>query len=285
MTKRETRDRERPASSAAGAARSPERRAPSARQTPRGTRPIEEVKRPAPRLPPPPPAAAKALSPEEAEQARRVKLATIGGGVFTVLVGMVYGGLEFGPPAVVLGLMGLALIAVIALFWNSIRTLIGETRLTGEDAFAIGAPRAEEEQKRAVLRALKDLEFERAVGKISEEDYGVLAQRYRTEAKRLLRQIDEATAEQRARAEALVGGRLRSVGIAPDPIAARPAAKSVPAKPEGAQAQKATTRGADDAQPTARSRGPEDEVDEDDEQEAADEAQTAAAVAKPVKHA
>src|SRR5687767_13420751 len=79
-----------------------------------------------------------------------------------------------GPPAAILVLAGGALIAVIATFWASVRTLFGETPLAGADAYALGAPRAEEEQKRAVLRALKDLEFERSVGKISEEDYEVL---------------------------------------------------------------------------------------------------------------
>src|SRR5262245_33286758 len=99
-------------------------------------------------------------------------------------------GTVMGAPAAILVLAGGALVAVIAVFWASVRTLVGETPLSGADAYALGAPRAEEEQKRAVLRALKDLEFERSVGKISEEDYQTLVAKYRAEAKRLLRLLD-----------------------------------------------------------------------------------------------
>lgn len=271
MTKRETRDR--------GRAATQKRAAPPV---------VEEVKRPAPRAPTPP-VQVRALSADEAEQARRIKLATIGGGVFTVLVAMIYGGLEFGPPAVVLGLMGLALIGVIALFWNSIRTLIGETRLTGEDAFAIGAPRVEEEQKRAMLRALRDLQFEHAVGKISDEDYAVLSDRYRQEAKKLLRQIDEATAEQRARAEALVGGRLRSIGIAPDPIAPLPsptaptASKTVETPRSAPEEGPAFTKNPEPEFVSPKLAPPptldeEDEEDEEDDEEDEEDEEAAAPV-------
>jgi hypothetical protein len=107
-----------------------------------------------------------------------------------------------------------ALVAVIAMFWGSLRTLLGETPLSGADAYALGAPpRAEEEQKRAVLRALKDLEFERSVGKISEEDYRALVAKYRAEAKRLLQLLDQEAAPGRERAEALVLRRLRKEGL------------------------------------------------------------------------
>ncbi len=107
-----------------------------------------------------------------------------------------------------------ALISVIAVFWASLRTLLGETPLSGADAYVFGAPpRVEEEQKRAVLRALKDIEFERNVGKISEEDYRQLVKKYRDEAKRLLQTIDEKSAEGRDRAEALVQKKLRQAGL------------------------------------------------------------------------
>jgi len=119
-----------------------------------------------------------------------------------------------GPAAVVLVLAGGALIGVIAIFWASIRTLVGETPLSGADAYALGAPRAEEEQKRAVLRALKDLEFERSVGKISEEDYQALVTKYRAEAKRLLRVLDEASQPERQKVETILRARLAREGLA-----------------------------------------------------------------------
>lgn len=122
-----------------------------------------------------------------------------------------------GPGAAILVLLAAALITVIALFWSSVRTLLGETPLTGADAYAIAAPRAEEEQKQAVLRALKDLEFERSVGKISDEDYAALVARYRAEAKRLLRAIDDDARPRRESVEHLVRKRLVEAGLEPAP--------------------------------------------------------------------
>lgn len=131
----------------------------------------------------------------------------------TLICAVVAGVLQ-GAAAVILVLAAGALVTVIAVFWASIRTLVGETPLSGADAYAIGAPRAEEEQKRAVLRALKDLEFEHSVGKISEEDYQALVAKYRAEAKRLLRMLDEDALPGRQKVEALVNDRLLREGLA-----------------------------------------------------------------------
>lgn len=137
-----------------------------------------------------------------------------------LVVGTVATGLVAGPSLGVLVLAGGALVGAISAMWASVRALVGETPLAAEDAFALGAPSSEEEQKRAVLRAIKDIEFERAVGKISEEDFRVLLARYRGEAKQLLRRIDESRAPERARAEALaeahLGGKIVGWGEASD---------------------------------------------------------------------
>ncbi|WP_437608137.1 hypothetical protein WMF20_46045 [Sorangium sp. So ce834] len=132
------------------------------------------------------------------------------------LVGAGVAGLVAGPPAAILVLAGGALVAVIAIFWASLRVLLGETPLSGADAYAIGAPRAEEEQKQAVLRALKDLEFERSVGKISDEDYADLVAKYRAEAKRLLRLLDADAQPRREQVAALVARHLRRAGLQDD---------------------------------------------------------------------
>ncbi|WP_437997938.1 hypothetical protein WMF26_46280 [Sorangium sp. So ce185] len=132
------------------------------------------------------------------------------------LAGAGVAGLVAGPPAAILVLAGGALVAVIAIFWASLRVLLGETPLSGADAYAIGAPRAEEEQKQAVLRALKDLEFERSVGKISDEDYADLVAKYRAEAKRLLRVLDADAQPRREQVAALVARHLRRAGLQDD---------------------------------------------------------------------
>jgi hypothetical protein len=145
--------------------------------------------------------------------ARIVSLLKIGAPLAVVLLAIGLG-VARGAPLAILVLAAGALAAVIALFWQSVRTLVGETPLSGADAFAIAAPRAEEEKKRAVLRALKDLEFERSVGKISAADYDELVLQYRAQARALLQQIDESAKPRRDRVMELVEDRLRKAGLA-----------------------------------------------------------------------
>lgn len=156
---------------------------------------------------------------------RLAEYARLGLPVLTVAIALTAGFVQ-GPASAILVLAGGALVGVIAIFWASVRTLLGETPLSGADAYAIAAPRSEEEQKRAVLRALKDLEFERSVGKISEEDYVELVARYRGEAKRLLRLIDEEAGPRRERAAALVAKRLRREGLSGPDTTYREGAKA-----------------------------------------------------------
>src|SRR5450755_3844217 len=117
-------------------------------------------------------------------------------------------GVFYGVQLVVLTLAAAALLLVIWLLWSSVQALAGESELTFEEAFSMGTRSAEEEQKRAVLRALKDLEYERSVGKISEEDYHEYSARYRAEAKRLIRDLDESLAEARKQVEREVERRV-----------------------------------------------------------------------------
>lgn len=136
------------------------------------------------------------------------------GGASIVVLLVILGGVFVDAPTALLIAAAGALIAVIAVFWSSLRTLLGETPLSGADAYVFGAPpRVEEEQKRAVLRALQDIKFERNVGKISEEDYQQLEKKYREEAKRLLQAIDEKSKAGRERAETLVQKKLRQAGL------------------------------------------------------------------------
>lgn len=145
-----------------------------------------------------------------------------------------------------LGLLGgaaIALMLVIALMWQSLQHLSGDTELTFEEALSLAAPTAEEEQKRAVLRALKDLEYERSVGKISEADFQELSARYRAEAKRLILAVDETLQERRKEAEALLEKRLRE---ASEPSTrhkdSAPAQDSDEASPKGDASKKKKAR-------------------------------------------
>jgi hypothetical protein len=162
--------------------------------------------------------------------------------VAAVLFGNIFG---LGLGLLIIG--GGVLFGSIWLIWSSLQGLGSDAPITLEEALSLGAPSAEEEQKRAVLRALKDLEYERAVGKISDEDYASLAEHYRSEAKRLLRAVDADSGPGRERAERLLAERLaaangkapaarkRSKAAAGDdaPIAESAASAETAADPDG----------------------------------------------------
>ena len=132
------------------------------------------------------------------------------------IVTAVVAGVSLGVEIALLVIAAGALAGVIALLWASVQALTGESPLTLEEALSLGAPSAEEEQKRAVLRALKDLEFERGVGKISEDDYAELSARYRAEAKRLIQLIDAGSEDERERAEKALAARLEKAPPEPE---------------------------------------------------------------------
>lgn len=170
-----------------------------------------------------------------------------------VLAALVVGATSgLGPSLLVLA--GGVLTGVVLLFWSSIGRLTGESPLSLEEAIGLGAPSPEEERKRSILRALKDLEYERSVGKISEEDFAELSARYRADAKALLKLIETESAPTRKRAEERLAARLReeSASSAPrkskkprarsaeppvppssEPAPARDVAEAVPAVPSG----------------------------------------------------
>lgn len=120
-----------------------------------------------------------------------------------IVVGIVY---DLGSALLVLA--GGTLLGTIAFMWASLRTLAGDAPLSLDEAVALGAKAADEEQKRTILQALKDLDYEFTVGKIGESDYRELRARYRAEAKRLLRSLDRDLEPTRERAEAYLEARL-----------------------------------------------------------------------------
>ncbi len=109
-----------------------------------------------------------------------------------------------GPSTLILTLAGCALLLGLGAFWSSLSSITGDAPLDRADVLALAAPAAELERKQSVLRALRDLEFELSVGKISRPDFDHLSAQYRHEAKELLRQIEVSSARSHERAEALV---------------------------------------------------------------------------------
>jgi len=146
------------------------------------------------------------------------------------LLAAIIAGTVYGVQLVVLILSGSALLLVIWLLWSSVQALTGGSELTFEEAFSMGTRSAEEEQKRAVLRALKDLEYERSVGKIGDDDYQEYAARYRAEAKRLIQGLEENLAEGRKQVEAELVRRSSQKASEPRPkIASNSAINGEPA--------------------------------------------------------
>lgn len=106
----------------------------------------------------------------------------------------------------ILVLVGGSLLGVIAILWASLRVLSGDAPLAPElEALDAGAHAVDQlaVRKRMLLRALKDLENERSLGKLDEEDFEALASTYRAELKDVLRRMDETLAPFRKDAEAL----------------------------------------------------------------------------------
>jgi hypothetical protein len=125
-------------------------------------------------------------------------------------------GVLVGPATSILVIAAGLLLGVIALLWGSLRILSGDAALSPElealDMAAQGVD-ALASRKKMLLRALKDLENERGIGKIEEDDYGLIATTYREELKAVLRRIDDSLAPHRSRAEEAARAYLVRAGI------------------------------------------------------------------------
>ena len=128
----------------------------------------------------------------------------------TVLAGAV-----LGPSGVILGLSGTTLVAAIALFWSSLRTLVGDERITASGAIAVGAAAASDEQKRIVLRALREIDHDHRMGTLDDEDHAEMLEKHRANAEKLLEREAASGPSARERAEELLDARLRELGLAP----------------------------------------------------------------------
>jgi hypothetical protein len=95
------------------------------------------------------------------------------------------------------------------------RTLVP---LVGKDARPIGGPLPEsmravlDREKSLVLRSIKELEFDRAMGKVSARDFDEMATRLRLRAMSLMRQLD-ASSGYRELIERELSARLRRPGL------------------------------------------------------------------------
>jgi hypothetical protein len=95
------------------------------------------------------------------------------------------------PAAVIL--LSLAVFAAAGVGIAALRTVLPLTTKATPDTTQVlgGRTRAAlEREKSLVLRSIKELEFDRAMGKVSEKDFAEMSGRLRARAARLLRQLD-----------------------------------------------------------------------------------------------
>jgi len=78
--------------------------------------------------------------------------------------------------------------------WRTLSPLIGSDERSGPPMQGGRARAALEREKTLVLRSIKELEFDRAMGKVSEKDFAEMSARLRARAVGLMRQLDAGSA-------------------------------------------------------------------------------------------
>lgn len=119
-------------------------------------------------------------------------------------------------PGFFIGVASFAMLATLAALWMSLRGLFGGDHTDVLQQSAAARRRGELlAEKDAVLRSLKDVEMERELGKISDEDFARLDRDLRRRAKKVLRQLDDDLKEHRETAQRLVETHLKEHGVQP----------------------------------------------------------------------
>lgn len=127
-------------------------------------------------------------------------------------------------------IFGAAAVGIAA--WRMFAPLSGIDEPAGPQIFGGRTRAALEREKTLVLRSIKDLEFDHAMGKVSDKDFAEMGARLRARAAGLIRQLDagtsyrqaiEAEIEKRVAARPLPGPREAS-----GPPAAAPAPPDAP---------------------------------------------------------
>jgi hypothetical protein len=97
--------------------------------------------------------------------------------------------------------------ASIAMY-RTLLPLVGRERTLRADTLGHRAQVALEREKTLVLRSIKDLEFDRAMGKLADVDFEDMSERLRARALGLMRQLDASHAAPRERIERELADRL-----------------------------------------------------------------------------
>src|SRR5438067_9668377 len=107
----------------------------------------------------------------------------IAAGVVAVVAMAVLLGRIYGIAVSVLVLAATALVGVVGFVF---RTLQSIAEPSDDDVLSSLAPTDADARKLAALRALKDIDYEHALGNLDDEDHAELSARYRTQAKQAM---------------------------------------------------------------------------------------------------
>ena len=152
-----------------------------------------------------------ASAPQTSDTLRPWQFFTLGGLICaTVAVLIIRGTSAENLIFVCLGIFAAALIGIAVL--NTLRPLVtGETR--EPEMIGSRTRAALEREKSLVLRSIKELEFDHAMGKVSDADYEEMVGRLRSRAVRLLQQLDNTSSGYRELIERELAKRLVAQGF------------------------------------------------------------------------
>lgn len=106
----------------------------------------------------------------------------------------------------------LALGWIVWLLWRAAAALVREPD-AGDTNVATGRRRKElEREKQSLLKALKELDFDHEMGKVSKKDFDDISALYRARAIRVLRQLDDAGGDYERMIAGEVAKRLQKPG-------------------------------------------------------------------------
>ena len=121
-------------------------------------------------------------------------------------------------PWALVSLAAMALLLGLYFFWRSLRYAVGAADIDNFGVALITENRQDlETRKSALLREIRDLEFERDAGKLSAEDFELLDAQFRRDAKNVLRSLDEASDDYRQQAQAMIAEHVQRRSLSPEP--------------------------------------------------------------------
>ncbi|HEY1587049.1 MAG TPA: hypothetical protein VGH63_15245, partial [Polyangia bacterium] len=110
----------------------------------------------------------------------------------------------------------LALGWVVWLAFRAAHALVKDAPVVEAGVVATGKRRKElEREKASLLKALKELDFDHQMGKVSDKDFADIGATYRGRAIRVMRQLDDAGRDYEAMIAADVGKKLAAATVEP----------------------------------------------------------------------